>query len=82
MLAESPAYEYIKRTGRCEEHELVQSEALATSFNDSGSCGLGESESGNGELGDLEESDVVSDGADDDGNAILLLTKVLNKAGE
>ena len=61
---------------------MVQSEALSTSFNDSGSCGFGESESGDGQLGTFEESNVVSDGADNDGDAVLLLAEVLNEAGD
>jgi hypothetical protein len=72
----------LKRTSRCEEHELVQSEALSTGFNDSGSCGFGESESSDGQLGDLKESHIISDGADNDGNAVLLLAEVLNEAGD
>ncbi|TNV85937.1 hypothetical protein FGO68_gene6832 [Halteria grandinella] len=65
---------------RCEEHELVQSEALSTSLDDSCSCGFGESESGDGQLGHFEESNVVSDGADNDGDALGLGAEVLHEA--
>jgi hypothetical protein len=61
---------------------LVQSEALAPCLNYSGSCGLGEPESGDGQLGNFEESNVVSDGADNDGDAVLLLAEVSNEAGD
>lgn len=61
---------------------MVQSEALSTSFNDSGSCGFGESESSHGELGHFKESNVVSHSANNDGDSVSLLTEVLNEAGE
>lgn len=72
----------VYRTSRCEKNELVKSKALSTSFNDSGSCGLGEFESSNGQLGHFKESDVVSHGANNDGDSVLLLTEVLNEAGK
>ena len=75
---ENTRCEYITSGG--EEHELVKSEALAACFHDSGSGGLGEPESGHGELGDLEEADIVSDGADDDGDSVLLLAEVLHES--
>lgn len=54
---------------------MVKSEALSSSFNDSGSCGLGESKSSDGDLGNVKESDIVSDGADDDGDSISIAIK-------
>jgi len=60
-------------TGRCKEHELVQSEAFSTSFNDSRSCGFGESEGSYGNLRNLEESNVVSDGANNNGDSVSTL---------
>jgi hypothetical protein len=51
---------------------LVKSEAFSSSFNDSGSCSLGESKSSNGDLGNLKESDIISDGADDDSDSISI----------
>lgn len=46
--------------------ELVEGEALTTGSLDAGTCGVGESESSDGELGKLEDSVVVGDGADND----------------
>ncbi len=71
-----------KRTSGGEEDELIKSEALSAGLDDSGSGSLSESEGGHGQLGDLEEADVVGDGSDHDGNAVLLLAEVLNEAGE
>lgn len=51
---------------------MVKSEALSSSFNDSGSCGLGESKSSDSDLGNLKESDIISDGADDDSDSISI----------
>ena len=51
---------------------MVKSEALSSSFNDSGSCGLGESKSSDGDLGNLKNSDIISDGADDDSDSISI----------
>jgi hypothetical protein len=51
---------------------LVKSEAFSSSFNDSGSCSLGESKSSNGDLGNLKESDIISDSADDDSDSISI----------
>jgi len=57
-------------TSGCKEHELIKSEALSTCFNDSGSCGFGESEGSHCHLGDVEESDVVSHGANNHGDSL------------
>ena len=57
-------------TGGCKEHELVKSEALSSSFNDSGSCSFGESQGSDGELGDLNQSNVISHSANNDGDSI------------
>lgn len=59
-------------TSGCEKHELIKSEALSSSFNDSGSCGLRESKGSDGQLGDLEDSSVISDGADNDGDSVSI----------
>jgi hypothetical protein len=63
-------------TGGCKEHELVKGEALSSSFNDSGSCGLGESQSSDGELGDLNESNVISHSANNDGDSVPKTSEV------
>lgn len=59
---------------------MVQGEALSTSFNDSGSCGFGESESSDGELRYFKESNVVSHGTNNDGDSVFLFTEVLDEA--
>ena len=51
---------------------MVKSEAFSSSFNDSGSCGLSESKSSDGDLGNLKNSDIISDGADDDSDSISI----------
>ena len=61
--------EDIVSTSGCEENKLVKSEAFSSSFNDSGSCGFGESQGGNGNLGDLEKSNVISHSANHDGDS-------------
>lgn len=62
-------------TSRSDQDELVQSEALSTSFNDSRSCGFGESESSDGELGDIKNSDIVSHGTNNDGDSVSIITR-------
>jgi hypothetical protein len=54
---------------------LVKSEALSSSFNDSGSCGLGESQSSDGDLGNIKDSNVISHGANNDGDSISTAIK-------
>ena len=51
-------------------HELVKSEALATSLSNSGAGSLSETKSSNGELWNLEDSLIISDSADDDGDSV------------
>ena len=63
-------------------NELVEGHALATSLGDSGSSGLSESESSNGELGNLEHSLIIGNGGNDDDSSVLVLSKVLHKLGE
>ena len=53
------------------ESELIESDDLTTSGSNSLSSGLGDSESADSELGDLEESDVVGDGTDDNSGLIF-----------
>ena len=69
-------------SGRSLHDELVESHARATSSDDSGTGGLGESESGNVKLGHVEGSLVVSDDTDNDGSARLVLTEASDHAGE
>lgn len=66
------------RTGRSAHGQLVQSQRLTTSLLDSGSGGGCEAESGDGELGNGEETVVVGDGAhNDDGLALVFLCGTL-----
>jgi hypothetical protein len=44
----------------CAEHELIQSEALASSLENPGPSSFGEPESGHLQLGHLQKSDVIS----------------------
>lgn len=62
------------------EDELVESEALSTCFHDSGSSGLSESESGDGQLGHFQDTDIISHCADDNSDSVLLGAEVLNEA--
>ena len=55
---------------------MVKSEALSSSFNDSGSCGLGESQSSDGHLGNIKDSNVISHGANNDGDSISTTIKM------
>lgn len=58
--------------------ELIDGEALTTGGQDAGTGSCGETEGRNGELGNAQETVVVSDGANnDDGLARLLLGGVL-----
>lgn len=60
------------------EGKLVQGQALAASLGDPGTGGGGEAQSSDGQLGELEQAVVVSDGAnDDDGLALVGLARVL-----
>lgn len=65
-------------TGRCAHGQLVECEALTTSSGDPGTGGGSESERGNRDLGDLEQTVVVSDAGDcDNGLALVLGSSVL-----
>ena len=62
--------------------ELIESDDLTTSGSNSLSSGLGDSESADSELGDLEESDVVGDGTDDNSGLILGSYKLTSTKAE
>eukprot|EP00341_Mesodinium_pulex_P013290 CAMPEP_0116912236 /NCGR_PEP_ID=MMETSP0467-20121206/15963_1 /TAXON_ID=283647 /ORGANISM="Mesodinium pulex, Strain SPMC105" /LENGTH=174 /DNA_ID=CAMNT_0004588171 /DNA_START=76 /DNA_END=600 /DNA_ORIENTATION=- len=63
----------VSSLGRAQS-ELIQGDALATSLGDAGSSGGGELQSADGQLGHIEETSIISDGANDDrGLAILSL---------
>jgi len=55
-------------SSRCTQSELVEGKNLTTGLEDAVLGRLGESQSGDGEFGNLEETDVIGDGPDiDDG---------------
>lgn len=73
------------RASRRTERKLVEGQGLATSLEDTLLGGPGEAEGGNGQLGDLKQTDVVSDSSDDnDGLGIALRSTggLLEDAGE
>ena len=63
------------------ESELIESQALTTSSDDSLSSLFSESQSADSELGDGQESDVVGNGGDDDDGLIFSTLEVLNNSG-
>lgn len=70
-------------TGRGTQSKLVQGEGLTTGLLDTGTSGSGEAQGSNGQLGDVQETVVVGDGADDnDGLALLGLGDVGSDARE
>ena len=60
------------RPSRCPKRKLVQSQDLTASVHDPLFCPAGESEGGDGELGEMGEADVVGDGADGDNDLTLV----------
>ena len=52
-------------TGRCAQSELVKGDGLATSLEDTLLGRSGEPEGGNGQLGDLQETDIIGDSSND-----------------
>lgn len=70
-------------TGRGAQGKLVQSQGLTTGLLDAGTGGSGETQSSDRQLGDVQETVVVSDGTDDnDGLALLGLGDVGSNARE
>jgi hypothetical protein len=53
------------RASRGAERKLVKCDGLTTGLLDAGTGGCGESQGGDGQLGDLVEAVVIGDGADD-----------------
>jgi hypothetical protein len=65
------------------EGQLVESDGLTTSRDDAGAGGVGEPKGGNGHLGDLEQTVVIGDSANDnDGLAFLALGDLALDAGD
>ncbi len=63
-------------TGGSLEDELVEGEDFASSFQDSGSCGLGDSQGSNGELGDVQKSHIISDSSYDDDSSLSIIMSI------
>lgn len=65
-------------------NELVEGEALAASGGNASTGSLSESESGNSQLGDSEDSLIIGDGGNDNGGLTLirLLLVMLDKLGK
>lgn len=73
------------RTSRRAESELVEGQGLATSLQDALLSRLGEPEGGNGELRDLQKTNIVrngADGNDDLGVTVGRILGLLDDAGE
>ena len=62
--------------------ELVKSEGFASGSGDASARGFGETESGDGHLGAVEDALVVGDGADNDSSAVSSLAEVLHQLGD
>lgn len=63
-------------TGRLAESELIKSDALSSGLLDASTSGTGESEGGNRELGDLDETSIVGDGTDSDDGVLVSVSLV------
>lgn len=69
-------------TGRGAHGQLIDGQGLTTSGDNAGAGSVGVAEGGNRELGELKETVIVSDGADqDDGLALVSLAGVLVGSG-
>ena len=64
------------------ESKLIKGEDFTTSLEDAILGSLGETKSSNGELGDLQQARVVSDGTNNDNGLTLLGLGVANNAGD
>lgn len=70
-------------SGRSTESKLIQGDGLTTGSGNAGTSGGGESQSGDGGLGERQKSVVIGDGADNDDGALLaLLVDVGNNSGQ
>lgn len=69
-------------TGGAAHGQLIEGQAFTASLDDTGTGSLGESHGGNGHLGDIQETDIVSDGGNNDGSlAFSSLAQVLGNGG-
>ena len=74
----------VRASGRAES-ELVEGQSLAASLEDALLGRLGEAQGGNNQLGDLKQTDIIGDGADDDDGLSLAVDSagsLLQDAGE
>jgi len=69
-------------TSGAEESELIKGHALATSLFNAGTSGFGETESAHIELGGFPSADIISDGANEDGDLVFLTSHVLGQTGD
>lgn len=60
-------------SGRSTQSELIQRQALTTGSNDAGTGGGSEAQGSDRDLGDLEETVIVGDGADDNDGLVGLV---------
>lgn len=68
----------------CWSHDgkLIESDDFTASLQNAGTCGFSEAQSADTELGDVEKTDIICDGADNDGNFVLLALHELGEFGE
>lgn len=70
-------------TGGLLESELVEGDGLAASGSDAGTGGSGEAEGRNGDLGDVQETAVIGDSADNnDGLVLIAVLEVARNTGD
>lgn len=62
--------------------KLIKGEALTAGLDDAGTGGLGEAEGGNLEGRDLQQTRIVSDGANNDCGLVLLTLEVSSQSGD
>ena len=80
----APEQDSVGASGRT-DGELVQGDGLTTSLEDALLGGLGEAESGNGQLGDLDQTNIVGNSSNDNdslGVAVGGVRSLLEYAGE
>lgn len=53
--------------------QLVQSQNLTSSLDDASTCGFSEAKSANADLGNVQQTNVVSDGTNNNGDGLLVL---------
>lgn len=71
----------VAASGRA-EGKLVESDGLTTGSSNAGASRRGETKSGNGDLGNLEQAVVIRDGTNDDDGALFILLGVGRNAGD